>query len=88
MLLGDSKIRFANEIKNLGIFFKSKLRDDEDINRQVRYLYRTANRLKICLPHFSTEIKYVLFRTYCSSTYAYQLWENFKKNTYGPHNSF
>ena len=53
--------------------------DDEDINRQVRYLYGTANRLKTCFYKCSTKIKNVLilFRTYCSSMYACQLWNNF-----------
>ena len=39
-------IRFVNEIKYLGVFLNTKLRDDEDINRQVHYLYGTANTLK------------------------------------------
>ena len=46
VVLGDFKIRFVNEIKYLVVFLNSKLRDDEDINRQVRYLYGTAYRLK------------------------------------------
>ena len=54
MVLGDFKIRFVNEIKYLGVFLNSKLCDDEDINRQVRYLYGTANRLKTCFYKCST----------------------------------
>ena len=77
MVLGDFKIRFVNEIKYLGVFLNSKLCDDEDINRQVGYLYETANRLKTCFYKFSTKIKNVLFRTYCSSMYTYELWNNF-----------
>ena len=59
------------------MFLHSKLCDDEDINRQVRYLCGTANRLKTCFYYFLTKIKTVLFRTYCSSMYACQLWGNF-----------
>ena len=77
VVLGDFKIRFVNEIKYLGVFLNSKLRGDEDINRQVRYIYGTANRLKTCFYKCSTKIKNVLFRTYCSSTYVCQLWDNF-----------
>ena len=44
VVLSDFKIRFVNEIKYLGVFLNSKLRDDEDIKRQVRYFYGTANR--------------------------------------------
>ena len=74
VVLGDFKIRFVNEIKYLGVFLNSKLRDNEDIYRQVRYLYGTANRLRTCFYKCSTKIKNVLFRTYCSSLYACQQW--------------
>ena len=77
VVLGDFKIRFVNEIKYFGVFLNSKLGDDEDINRQVRYLYGTANGLKTCFYKCSTKIKNVLFHTYCSSMYACQLWNNF-----------
>ena len=49
MVLGDFKIRFVNEIKYLEAFLNSKLRNNEDINRQVRYLYGTATRSKHAL---------------------------------------
>ena len=65
VVLGDFKIRFINEIKYLGVFLNSRLRDNEDIYRQVRYLYGTANRLRTCFYKCSTKIKNVLFRTYC-----------------------
>ena len=68
MVLGNFKIRFVNESKYLGVFLNSKLRDDEDINRQVRYLYGTANRLKACFYNCLTKIKNVLAR---------QLWNKF-----------
>ena len=46
VVLGDFKIWFVNEIKYLGVFLNSMLLNDEDMNRQVCYLYGTANRLK------------------------------------------
>ena len=67
VVIGDFMIRIVNEIKYLGVFLNSKLRDDKDINRQFRYFYGTANRLKTCFYNCSTKIKNVLFRTYCSS---------------------
>ena len=76
-VLGDFKIWFVNEIKYLGVFLNSKLCNDEDINRQVCYLYGTANRLKTCFYKCSMKIKNVLFCAYCSSMYACQLWNNF-----------
>ena len=77
MVLGDFKIRFVNEIKYVGVFLNSKLCDDEDINKQVHYLYGTANRLKTCFYKCSMKVKNVLFRTHCSCMYACQLWNNF-----------
>ena len=79
VVLSDFKIQFVNEIKYLGVFLNSKLHDDEDINRQVCYLYGTANKLKKCFYKCLIKIKNVrvLFRTYCSSMYACQLWNNF-----------
>ena len=59
------------------VFFNSKQCDSEDLNRQVRYFYETANRLKTCFHHCLFKIKNVLFRTYCSYIFARQLWKNF-----------
>ena len=64
MVFHDFKIRFVNEIKYLGVFLNSKLHDDEDINKQVHYLYGTANRLKTYFYKCSPKIKNVLFCTY------------------------
>ena len=43
------------KLNTLGDFFTPKLCDDEDMNRQVRYLYGTANRLKTCFYKCSTK---------------------------------
>ena len=60
------------------VFFNAKLCDDEDINRQVCYLYGTANRFKnMLLQVLEVFDEQVLFRIYCSSMYACQLWNNF-----------
>ena len=61
VILGDFKIRFVNKIKCLGVFLNTKLHNDEDINRQVRYLYGTANRLNKCFYKCLTKIKMYYF---------------------------
>ena len=81
------------KLNTLGDFLTPKLRDDEDINRQVRYLHITANRLTACFYNCSTKIKNVWFHTYCSSLYACQLSENllfcsFKRMLTAYNNSF
>ena len=58
-VLGDFKIWFINKNEYFGVFLNSKLRDDEDINRPVRYLYQIANRLKTSFYHCSTKRKIV-----------------------------
>ena len=65
------------KLNTLRYFVTPSLRDDEDINSQVCYLYGTANMLKTCFYKCSTKIKNVLFRIYCSSMHACQLWNNF-----------
>ena len=49
------------KLRYLGIFLNSKLRNDEDINRQVCYLYETANRLKTCFYNRSKKYKMYYF---------------------------
>ena len=90
VILGDSKIWFAHEIKYLGVFLNSILCDNEDINRHVRHLYGTANRLKTCFYDCSTKIKNALFRKYSSSMYTCQfrpILFVLKKNAYGVYNN-
>ena len=47
------------------------------MNRQVRYFYGAANRLRASFYKCSTTVKNVLFRSYCMSMYGCQLWSVF-----------
>ena len=46
LLIGNSHIRFVKTVKYLEVYLDSSLADDIDINRQVRSLYCTANKLE------------------------------------------
>ena len=46
MNIDDRKIKFVSNVVYLGVSISSDLRDDTDIERQARYLYCAANKLK------------------------------------------
>ena len=53
LTLIHNKIRFVNFVKYLGVCFSSTLNDDDDIARQVRYMYCCANMSKYMGGHES-----------------------------------
>ena len=77
LVLKNTKLDFVHDTKYLGVHLNSLLRDDDDINRQVRYMYGTANRLRSCFSKCSAPVKNLLFRSYCMSMYGCQLWSSF-----------
>ena len=60
----------------------SNLFDDDDILRQVRFLYGTGNKLKYRFSKCSSVVKITLFRSYCTSFYASNLWCNYRSDTF------
>ena len=42
----NETLNFSKKVKYLGIYLTNALTDDDDINRQVRSLYCSANQLK------------------------------------------
>ena len=66
LTLNHNKIsRFLNSVKYLGVYLSSTLNDDDDIARQVRYMYCCANMLKYRFYRCSRIVKNNLFRFYC-----------------------
>ena len=63
-------ISFVNSVRYLGVQLNSNLFDDDDILRQVRFLYGTGNKLKYRFSKCSSVVKNTLFRSYCTSFYA------------------
>lgn len=64
----------SQRIKYLGHFITDDMRDNDDIARQVRKLYVSANSLKGRFTACSDSIKCLLFNLYCGSLYTSALW--------------
>ena len=77
MTLNSNKIDFVESVKNLGAHICNSLTDDDDIARQVWSLYCYANMLKHRIFRGPITFKNLLFRAYCTSFYACQLWCKF-----------
>ena len=78
----DATISFVNSVRYLGVQLNSNLFDDDDILRQVRFLYGTGNKLKYRFSKCSSVVKNTLFRSYCTSFYASNLWCNYRSDTF------
>ena len=78
--LDGCAIKFVSDVKYLGVCLNQYVKDDADINRQVRYLYCTANTVRFQFHRYSEPIKNV-FRTYCMPMYSAHLWSNYSKSS-------
>ena len=74
VMLGNSSINFTKQVKYLGVIINDDLNDNDDILRQTRSLYCTANKLKSRFNKCSIEVKNYLFKHYCLSFYSSHLW--------------
>ena len=79
--LGESNIQFKKETKYLGVCLNDHLTDDDDINRQTRFLYGISNKLASCFKKCSAKVKNILFQSHCMSFYACQLWCKFRMSS-------
>ena len=75
--LSSEKIIFVKKVKYLVVILEHNLKDDIDINRQVRSFYHTANKLKARFSKCSIFAKNVLFRSFCNGMHACQLWSSY-----------
>ena len=57
VFLCNNVVKFKNNVKYLGVFLNNNLKDDDDICRQVRYLYEKAYQLKATFSKCSRTIK-------------------------------
>jgi len=63
-----------DQVKHLRVWIYASLKDDDDIQRQVKSLYCAANKLRGTFDQCSPAVKTVLFRAYCMPMYIWQLW--------------
>ena len=52
VFLCNNVVKFKNNVKYLGVFLNNNLKDDNDIGRQVRYLYGKSFQLKATFLNF------------------------------------
>ena len=62
--LGCQYSQSVNQYKYLGIELDTKLSDDKDIQRQLRYQYCAANKLRASFSRWFNAVKNVLFRSF------------------------
>jgi len=72
--LNGVRVQFLNQVKYLGVWINALLKDDDDIQRQVKSLYCAANKLRGTFDQCNPAVKHTLFRAYCMPMYACQLW--------------
>jgi len=78
--LGGQHVKSVDQYKYLRIVLDTELSDDKDIQRQLRYQYCAANKLRASFSRCSNAVKKVFFRSLCTPMYASQLWCNFRKS--------
>ena len=80
--LCNETLNFSKEAKYLGVYLTNALTDDDDINKQVRSLYCSANQLKSALSQCSFDVKNLLFKSYCTNFYGLHLWNKYLKSSF------
>jgi len=78
--LGGQYVKSVVQHKYLGILLDTELSYDKVIQRQLRYQYCAANKLRASFSRCSNAVKNVLFCSFCTPMYASQLWCNFRKS--------
>jgi len=78
--LGGQYGKFVDQHKYLRIALDTELSDDKDIQRQLRYQYYAANKLRASFSRCSNAVKNALLRYFCTPMHASQLWCNFRKS--------
>jgi len=79
--LNGVRVQFLNQVKYLGVWIKASLKDDDDIQRQVKSLYCTANKLRSIFDQCSPAVKNTLFRAYCMPMHACQFWSKYTQTS-------
>ena len=75
--LNDKVLEVKSCHKYLGVFIHDGLKDDIDINRELRGIYARGNVLIKKFLTCSEAVKIKLFKSYCNSFYSSQLWCNY-----------
>ena len=75
--LNNTKLKFVQSIKYLGVFLNDQCDDNDDLLRHRKYLYARGNALIARFKDCSNEVKTRLFRTFCNNAYGGHLWSRY-----------
>jgi len=81
VFLNGVRVQFFDQVKYLGVWINASLKDDDDIQRQVKSLYCAASKLRGTFDQCSTAAKNTLFRAYCMPMYACHLWSKYTQTS-------
>ena len=81
VFLNGVRVQFFNQVKYLGAWIYATLKDDDDIQRQMKSLYCAANKLRGTFDQCTPAVKNTLFRAYCMPMYACQLWSKYTQTS-------
>ena len=81
VFLNGARVQFLNQVKYLGVWINASLKDDDDIQRQVKSLYCAAKKLRGTFDQCTPAVKNTLFRAYCVPMYACQLWSKYTQTS-------
>ena len=76
-MIGTEVLKYVDNSKYLGIAFCEIRNDIKDMIRQMRFLYAKSNKLLRIFNHCTTDVKLVLFDSYCTSLYYPFLWTDY-----------
>ena len=71
----------CDQMKHLGVWINASLKDDHDLQRQVKLLYCAANKLRRIFISALLQQKNSLFPALCMPMYACQLWSKYTKTS-------
>ena len=78
-VVDNRNVDIVNQIKYLGCIFSDDFNDMLDINRCFKSFNKSAGFLLRKFFYASSEVKYSLFNSFCSSMYGCELWTRRKK---------
>ena len=81
VFLNGARVQFLNQVKYLGVWINASLKDDDDIQRQVKSLYCAANKLRGSFDQCSPAVKNTFFRAYGMPMYTCQLWSKYTQTS-------
>ena len=77
--LDDKLLVYVKSFKYLGHIICSNLRDEDDINREIRNLYARGNTIIRKFSFAPVDVKCTLFKSFCYSLFSCSLWANARR---------